>query len=141
MDLRITLNDKNAIAPTRAHQFDAGLDLYTPEDVRVPPFGSETINIKVSVQIPNGYAGFIMGRSGLNIKNDIVPCNTGVIDSGYTGDICVKLYNQSSSWHKFLKGDRVAQLIIQRVELPDLIIVDKLDDRERGNNGFGSTGK
>lgn len=139
----------NAILPTRAHEWDGGLDLYTPEDVTVVrsrwtptegiTIGSATIDTLVHVEIPKGYTGFIKSKSGLNVKHGLTA--EGVIDSGYTGSIVVKLYNHTSTSYEFKAGEKIAQLVILPILTPDLEVVDSLEDTDRGSNGFGSSGK
>lgn len=145
--IRVKL-DEGAYMPERAHDNDAGYDLRTPKDIRVIPFmqneyrddnGSVTIDTGVHIEIPKGYVGFLKSKSGLNVKNDLT--GTGVIDSGYTGSIVVKLYNHGNRVHHFSKGDKIIQLVLLPIYTPELEIVDELDDTERGDNGFGSTGK
>ena len=148
MMIKIKL-DKGAIAPTRAHPYDAGLDLYAPEDVIVHssnswPFGevnigSATIDTGVHVEIPEGYVGFIKSKSGLNVNHGLTA--EGVIDAHYTGSIRVKLYNHKHEPYKFKAGDKIAQLVIVPCMLPRLELVDCLDETDRGDNGFGSTGR
>jgi dUTP pyrophosphatase len=123
--------------PTRAHREDAGFDLYSPINA-VFCGGTTRIKLGVCVEIPKGYVGFIMGRSSLN-KNGIA-CLTGVIDSGYTGEIAVIL-NSVGALARIKKGDRIAQLVIAKLaDIDDAIAVDSLEDSERGAGGFGSTG-
>lgn len=131
--------------PTRAHREDAGFDLYSPADIRLRENEYRTIDLKICVEIPKGYVGFIMGRSSLNILGLL--CFNGVIDSGYTGEIAVTLMNFSArncaGYNRVLlnKGDRIAQLVICKLaDIDDAVAVDKLDDTERGAGGFGSTG-
>lgn len=131
--------------PTRAHREDAGFDLYSPVDITLRENEYRTIALKVCVEIPKGYVGFIMGRSSLNIAG--VLCFNGVIDSGYTGEIAVTLMNFSArncaGYNKFYmnKGDRIAQLVIAKLaDIDDAVAVDSLEDSERGAGGFGSTG-
>ena len=133
--------DEGAYLPTRATTFDAGADLYTPKAFRVPAHGSATIDTGVHVQIPGGYFGKLESKSGLNVNHGVVSCG-GVIDSGYTGSIRVKLYNFSDTDYQFQKGDKVVQLIIQPCELCGFERVDEIDmDTERGSRGFGSSGR
>lgn len=136
--MRIVI-DKNAFMPTRAHETDAGLDLYSPIDITVPARGSAIIDTGVHVQLPKGTAGFIKSKSGLNVKHDIT--SEGVIDVGYTGSITVKLYNHGDTDYEVRRGDKISQLVIVQIITPHLMAVDKLDDSERGDNGFGSTGR
>ena len=137
--MRIKL-DEVACAPVRGHEADAGLDLRTPERVVVYPNDSVTINTGVHVQIPLGYFGKLESKSGLNVNYGIVS-HGGVIDSGYTGAIVVKLYNHGKKKYVFEEGDKIVQLIIQPCLLPKLELVDDFEDTERGDLGFGSTGK
>lgn len=136
--------DEGAFLPERAHDLDAGYDLRTPFAVTLPPAdemgdGCRVINTGVHVAIPEGYAGVIKSKSGLNIKHGIT--SDGLVDSGYTGAVHVKLYNHGSQWVRFDKGDKISQLVIVPVITPDLEVVDRLDKTERGENGFGSTGR
>lgn len=123
--------------PTRAHKEDAGFDLYSPKNA-VLCGGTARIKLGVCVEIPKGYVGFIMGRSSLNKKG--VVCLTGVIDSGYTGEIAVVL-NTIGTLARIKKGDRIAQLVVTKLaDIDDAVAVDSLEDSERGDSGFGSTG-
>jgi dUTP pyrophosphatase len=143
--------DKGAILPTRAHETDAGLDLYTPVDVYVArsekpsemlhgvDIGCVTIDTGVHIEIPKGYVGYIKSKSGLNVKHGLTA--EGVIDCGYTGSIVVKLYNHTSQSYHFNAGDKIAQLVIHPISTPNLELVDELEDTERGSNGFGSSGR
>ena len=132
--------DKNAIMPTRAHQTDAGLDLYTPVSVNVMPNCSVVIDTGVHVELPEGTVGMIKSKSGLNVKHSIT--SEGVIDEGYTGSIVVKLYNHGKDAVSFLAGDKISQLVILPVVIPETIeLVSELGDTDRGDNGFGSTGR
>lgn len=136
--------DKGAKMPLRAHPWDAGLDLFAPEGEGVytisPCGGSVTIDTGVHVQIPEGCTGFIKAKSGLNVKHGLT-C-TGVIDSHYTGSIAVKIYNHHPCLRYDVKqGDKIAQLVILPCVLPELELVDSLEETDRGDNGFGSTGR
>lgn len=128
-----------AICPTRAHDTDAGLDLYATEDKTVPPYGSATFDTGVHVELPPFTAGFLKSKSGLNVKHDIT--SDGVIDTGYTGSIMVKLYNHGPNPYTVKRGDKISQLVIVDIELLPLEIVDELGETERGDGGFGSTGR
>ena len=132
--------DDGAKMPTRAHSTDAGLDLYCVQGVIVEPYSSATIDTGVHVALEEGTFGQIVSKSGLNVKHGIVCCG-GTIDCGYTGSIVVKVYNLSDDWYTFEAGDKVAQMIIMKYEAPEMVQVYRLDDTERGADGFGSTGK
>lgn len=137
--MKVKLDD-GAIIPTRAHDLDAGYDLFARETQIVPAKESAVFDTGVHVAIPAGYYGAIKSKSGLNVKHGVTG-EGGVIDAGYTGSIVVKLYNHSGFDYKVNKGDKISQLIIQPIITPDIEIVDELDETERGNNGFGSTGR
>lgn len=139
MKVKIAL-DEEAYMPERAHETDAGLDLRARYSFRVMPYSSATHDTGVHIELPHGYYGKIESKSGLNVKCGVVSCG-GVIDEGYTGSVCVKLYNLSSTPHTFLTGDKIAQLVIQPYIAPELELVDELPDTPRGDRGFGSTGR
>lgn len=136
--MKVMLDDR-AFLPERAHAYDAGLDLKSPVDIMVPAHGSAVINTGVHVALPQRTAGFLKSKSGLNVKHGIT--SEGVIDCGYTGAIVCKLYNNSGEDYYVSRGDKITQLVILPVRLPDFDVVDGLDDTERGAGGFGSTGK
>lgn len=140
MDNMKIMLDKGATCPTRAHEADAGYDLYSPVDRELPPKGYTTIDTGVHFQIPPGFTGFLKSRSGLNVKFCIV--SEGVIDSGYTGSVVVKLYNHSTSKvYHINKGDKISQIVFLPILSPELEVVDHFDETERGNAGFGSSGR
>lgn len=132
--------DPSAYLPERAHGSDAGLDLRSPNDTVLLPHGAVTIITGVHINIPKGYFGKIEGRSGLAVKSDIIAFG-GVIDSGYIGSIAVKLWNLGDKPLYIREGDKIAQLIIQPCETPEMVVVNELEDTERGSAGFGSTGR
>lgn len=136
--MKVMLDD-GAYMPTRAHSMDAGLDLYSPVDVMIMPQASAVIDTGVHVELPPGSVGFLKSKSGLNVKRGIL--GEGVIDAGYTGSIRVKLYNHSGDTYNIRRGDKITQLVILPVILPELEQVDRLEDTERGCGGFGSTGR
>ena len=131
--------DAGAKMPTRAHSTDAGLDLYARETQIVPARESATFDTGVHVELPEGTAGFVMSKSGLNVKHGLT--SEGVVDVGYTGSIVVKLYNNSGYDYKVNAGDKISQLVIVPILTPELEFVTELEDTDRGNNGFGSSGK
>ena len=131
--------DKGAKMPTRAHPWDAGLDLYAKEDVYIPFKNSVTIDTGVHVQIPEGCVGLVKSKSGLMTRFSIV--TDGTIDSHYTGSVRVCLFNHSVFPYRVKAGDKIAQLVIVPCLLPELEIVDSLEATDRGDGGFGSTGR
>ena len=141
LTMKIAL-DPGAYLPERAHPTDAGLDLRTPRDAYIPPRDSVVINTGVHIELPHGYYGKLESKSGLNVKWGIVSCG-GVIDEGYTGAIAVKLYNMTDSHFIFESGDKICQLIVQPYAAPEihLVALSDFDETERGDAGFGSTGK
>lgn len=138
--IRVKL-DKGARIDAPAHEGDAGYDIYSREDKWVLPGIGTTFRTGVHVEIPRGYVGFLKSKSGLNVKDCIT--GEGVIDSGYTGEICVRLYcngREGRDGKFFEKGDKLIQLVILPVITPPLEIVDDIEGGTRGDNGFGSTG-
>ena len=131
--------DEGAKMPTRAHQWDAGLDLYAKEGGNICCCNKRIFDTGVHVQIPEGYVGFIKSKSGLMCKRSIV--TDGTIDAHYTGYIKVCLFNHGSRSYEVKAGDKIAQLVIVPCCLPELELVDSLDQTDRGDNGFGSTGR
>lgn len=131
--------DEGAKMPTRHHKWDAGLDLYALEDGYIRCNQSRTFNTGVHVQIPEGCVGFIKSRSGLMVNHGIV--TDGTIDAHYTGPIKVCLFNHGTSRYEVKAGDKIAQLVICPCVLPQLELVDSLEETDRGNAGFGSTGR
>lgn len=132
--------DPGAMLPKRAHSADAGFDLYAPKMDLVPKHGSTVIDTGVHIAIPQGCAGVLISKSGLNVKHGIV--SDGLIDSGYTGSIKVKLYNFSGESYFIERGDKISQIVFIPVCEPYLYPVDEpLEKTERGDGGFGSTGR
>lgn len=131
--------EESAYKPSRAHATDAGLDLRTPVAVTVPAHGSVVVDTKTHVELPQGCAGLIVSKSGLNVKHGLV--TTGLIDEGYAGSILVRIYNHSDEDYFFEPGDKVTQLVVIPVRYEPLEIVDSIDGGERGDGGFGSTGR
>lgn len=138
--LEYALSDK-AYPPEKAYQNDAGFDIRTPYEFTVKPHDSASINTGLHVQIPVGYYGYICSKSGLNFYGNLI--TTGVIDSGYTGAINVKLYNLGPTEIAFEAGSKIAQMVILPVPVvfPKKIDLSYFIKTERGDNGFGSTGR
>lgn len=136
--LRVCL-DEGAYLPQRAHETDAGLDLRTPVDAYVRAGGSTVIDTGVHIQLPLGTVGMLKSKSGLNVKDGIV--SEGVIDEGYTGSITVKLYNHGTEAKQFSRGDKITQLVVLPVLYVKVEQAEELDGGDRGDNGFGSTGR
>lgn len=155
--MRVVL-DEGAIMPTRAHDTDAGLDLYARESKVVPAGGSAVFDTGVHIELPKldlmarelsgdcwvdypinfPTVGFLKSKSGLNVKHNIT--SEGVIDTGYTGSIVVKLYKHGKEDYQVNAGDKISQLVILPILKPSLELVDNLEETERGDKGFGSSG-
>lgn len=131
--------DKGAKMPVSAHEADAGYDLFARETKVVPARGSARFDTGVHIQIPEGYVGFLKSKSGLNVKHGII--SDGTIDSGYTGSIVAKLYNLSDEPYLVNAGDKITQIVFQKIEKPTFEQVEAFEETERGNGGFGSTGR
>ena len=139
MNLKVKL-DEGAFAPESAHQDDAGYDLRTPTDCFIPAGGFGIIDTGVHMAIPKGYVGFLKSKSGLNVKCHLT--GEGVIDSGYTGSIVAKIYHNAEYGGALLRrGDKIIQIVLLPILKPEIEIVDELEDTERGDNGFGSSGR
>ena len=139
--MRIAL-DNGAFKPSKAHEADGGYDLYAQADATVYNVRGTSIDTGVHIEIPKGYVGLIKSRSGLNIRQNII-CE-GVIDSGYTGSIVVKLRLMTDLQHEWVRihrGDRIAQLVIVPCFSEELEVVDELEYTDRGTNGIGSSGR
>jgi dUTP pyrophosphatase len=143
VELRITRLRPDAWLPTRAHDGDAGLDLYTAETVRIGPGERATVATGIAVEIPGGYAGLVLPRSGLAARHGIALVNApGLIDSGYRGEIRVLLLNTDLEVPFTVSpGDRIAQLVLTPVAPAEPIEVSELATTARGAGGFGSSGR
>lgn len=131
--------DDGAYMPARGHRTDAGLDLRTPKAVTVPAYGSVAVDTGVHVALPHGCAGLLVSKSGLNVRHGVT--STGLIDEEYTGSIVVKLYNNEGEDYSFEAGDKISQLVVIPVVREPLDQVSAFNATERGDNGFGSTGR
>lgn len=142
IDLPIKRLDDSVELPSYAYEGDAGLDLRANEDVVLRPFERKLISTGLAFAIPEGYAGFVQPRSGLALKKGLSMANTpGLIDAHYRGEIKVCVINLDSHDDIVItKGERIAQLVIQKVPIVTLVEVDELDETDRGVGGFGSSG-
>lgn len=137
------LNEK-AIIPTYGTSFSAGADLYAclEESINIEPGETFFVKTGIAMEIPEGYAGLVYARSGLACKKGLAPANkVGVIDSDYRGEIIVALHNHSNKPVTVENGERIAQLVITPYITAIFNEVDVLEDTERGQGGFGSTGR
>jgi dUTP pyrophosphatase len=142
MQLQIKRIDVELPLPRYAHEGDAGLDLFAAEDVTLAPFQRGLVPTGIAVAIPEGHAGFVQPRSGLAIKQGLSLVNTpGLIDSHYRGEIKIIAINLDPTTPIVIsRGDKIAQLVIQKVACVELVEVLELDETVRGEGGFGSTG-
>ena len=144
MQQRMQLNIKklhpDAKLPTYALPGDAGMDLFVAEAVTIAPGTRVQVKTGIALAIPTGYVGLIWDKSGLSHKSGLKTLG-GVIDAGYRGEVMVGMVNTSDVAYTFAVGDKAAQMLIQKVEQPDLVLVDQLDETRRGEGAFGSTGR
>jgi|TARA_R110000744_G_scaffold190_5_gene708 dUTP pyrophosphatase len=135
-----------ATIPTKSRKTDAGYDLYSDEDIALYPEDTKLISTGIAFAIPDGYAGLIWDRSGLGTKG--IHRHAGVVDSSYRGEVKVALYNArpghvdfTDNMYFISRGDRIAQILFQKVPHFDMVETEELDDTDRGSSGFGSSGK
>ena len=140
--LPINRLDPDVVLPSYAYEGDAGLDLRANVDIDIAPFERKLIPTGLAVAIPEGFAGFVQPRSGLALKSGLSMANTpGLIDAHYRGELKVIAVNlDANEVIHISKGERIAQLVIQRVPVVSLMEVDELDETDRGTGGFGSSG-
>jgi dUTP pyrophosphatase len=141
-ELRFTKLSERATLPTRAHEGDAGLDLYAAEGARIAPGARVSAGTGLAVAIPEGLAGLVLPRSGLALKHGVTLVNSpGLIDPGYRGEVRVLLLNtdRTIDFH-FAPGDRIAQLLLVPIATASPMQADALDSSMRGGGGFGSSG-
>lgn len=140
MKIKVKKLNPNAKIPEYAHEGDAGFDLFTVEPFELGPGERKSIPLGIAMEIPHGYVGLIWDKSGLSHKYGIKSFG-GVIDSGYRGEVHAGVMNLGDTYFKFEKGQKIAQMLIQKVDTADFVEVKELSDSERGKGGFGSSGK
>ena len=131
--------DPGAYVPERAHKTDAGYDLRTPVRVYLHPHCSTIVDTGVHIELPPGKCAVVVSKSGLNVNHDIT--STGLIDEGFTGTIKIKLYNHGDHPHIFDPGDKISQFYITDYYAAEVFVTDSLSQTDRGESGYGSTGK
>jgi dUTP pyrophosphatase len=143
VDLRVAKLKPEAILPTRAHEGDAGLDLYACEAAHLGPGERWSVGTGIAVEIPPGHAGFVLPRSGLAREHGIALVNSpGLIDEGYRGEVSVLLLNTDPAEIFTIEpGDRIAQLVIAPVAIAEPVEAEALAESGRGEGGFGSSGR
>jgi len=140
LTLKIKRLREDAKIPHYAHPGDAGLDLYAVEDITFAPNERAAVPTGIAMEIPEGHVGFIWDKSGLSIKHGLKTLG-GVVDSGYRGEVLVGIINLSDEEYTIRKGEKVAQMIIQKKESVAVEETAELGETTRGEGGFGSTGK
>ena len=144
MKIKIKKLSESTILPTKAHDTDACFDIYASldEGISIRPHRTRKIPVGFSTEIPHGYYAAVYARSGLGINKGLRPANcVGIIDSDYRGEIIVAIHNDSHSYQIIYPGDRIAQFVLMERFLCDWEEVKELDETDRGEGGFGSTGK
>jgi dUTP pyrophosphatase len=142
VELAVKLLHPAARLPQRAHPGDAGADLFSVEEVAIPAGERRDVGTGLALAIPAGHAGFVLPRSGLAFKHGIMVVNSpGLIDAGYRGEVRVALYNSGAVPFLVRVGERIAQLVVQRVEEPEFVAAAELPETVRGEGGFGSSGR
>ncbi len=137
--IRVQKRDPGAIIPERAHPTDAGADLFSIETVVLVPGERRAIKTGIALAIPDGYVGLVWDKSGRAVKEGLTTL-AGVIDSAYRGELQVVLLNVSDDSVTVQAGEKIAQLLIQKIETPTITVVESLEETHRGEGGFGSTG-
>lgn len=143
MNLPVAKLKEGAVLPTRAHESDAGLDLYACEAAHLGPGERWSVGTGVGVEIPDGHAGLVLPRSGIARDHGIALVNSpGLIDAGYRGELRVLLLNTDpAEIFRVEPGDRIAQLVITPIATPEPVEADALTESARGGGGFGSSGR
>lgn len=139
MKLKVKRLHIDAKLPTRAHHDDAGLDIYCYETITIPPYQTVKVPTGIAYEVPDGYCVFAWDKGSLGSKG--LKTLGGVLDSGYQGEMFVPMHNLNDSPYVFEKGDKIAQIVIQKVELWEVEESEELSETIRGKGGFGSTGK
>lgn len=138
--LKVKCLDPRAEMPVFEHDGDAGFDLYSLNKVILGPGDRAQVHTGIAMEIPYGYVGLIWDKSGLSHKHGLKTLG-GVVDSGYRGEIMIGIVNLSGNEYTIEEGHKVAQMIIQKKEMVEIMTTDELSETERGESGFGSTGK
>ena len=142
MDVKIKLVGNDAKLPKRMSPTDAGMDLFSPEDIELNQYETHMLDFGFQMELPKGTVGLLFARSGIGSKSGIVPRNcVGVIDEKYRGNVKMMVKNDSTNFFKIRKGDRIAQMVILPVYTPTILQADELDCEGDRGGGFNSTGR
>lgn len=139
MKIKIKKLSENAIIPKYAHCGDAGMDIFSIENVIVPAGERVLVSTGISIELPAGYVSLIWDKSGIAVKSGVTTL-AGVIDANYRGEYKIVLFNTSNEDYDIETGHKIAQILIQKIECPEIEIVDSLEESSRMDGGFGSTG-
>ena len=139
--LKLKKLNEDAILPLYSHKEDAGMDLFSTEEVVIPHGSWALVKTGISIELPHGYEAQVRSKSGLALKSGIFVLNSpGTVDENYRGEICVILMNMAKEDYKVEKNQKVAQMVISKVEHLEIALVDEMSKTSRGEGGFGSTG-
>ena len=139
--LKVKKLHPDAIVPTYAHGGDAGMDLFSVEECEILPMSLKLVKTGIAIELPEGTEGQVRSKSGIALKNGVFVLNSpGTVDESFRGEICVILYNLSKAPFKIEKGQKIAQLVINKVCYVKTVETDELSNTVRGEGGFGSTG-
>ncbi len=138
MKIRVQKINPDAKLPSFAYEGDAGMDLFAAEECEIAPLERKAVGTGFKIAVPRGYAGFVWDKSGLALAGGLTTL-AGVLDSGYRGELKIVLFNLGKESYKIEKHQKIAQLIIKKIEIPE-IAEEILDETERGRRGFGSSG-
>jgi dUTP pyrophosphatase len=139
MKIKIKKLTETAIVPNFAHDEDAGMDIYSDEEVLIEPKKRVLIKTGVAIEFPKGYVALVWDKSGIAVNKGLTKI-AGVIDSGYRGEYKIALFNLGEESVKINKGEKIAQILFHKIEHPEIEVCDDLTCSSRGENGFGSTG-
>ena len=139
LEIKIKKINSDAILPKYAHRGDAGMDLFSAEELILKPKHRIAVKTGISIELPKDYVGLVWDKSGVVLKSGIKTI-AGVMDSGYRGEYKIVLVNLSSNNFEIKKGQKIAQLLIQKIETPKIEIAEELSKTKRGEGGFGSSG-
>jgi len=139
MIIKIKKLSEDAIIPCYAHDDDAGMDVFSNEDVLIGPKKRVLIKTGISVEFPRGYSALVWDKSGIAVNKGLTKI-AGVIDSGYRGEWKIALFNLGEEAVKIKKGEKIAQVLFQKIERPEIVESNELENSSRGQGGFGSTG-